>query len=537
MKKLVPIAVFLIAAALGLTIAWQTYQSGRDRGRARFETLANDVVDLVNERTDLHVSLLRSISAFLSTEDAYADRGPFARFVTSFDLDEHYRGADGYGLAPLLPAGQEAVAEARIEENYGIGRAVFPQTDQRWRAPVVILEPSDDTKRKALGYDMYSDPERRAAMQAAIESGEPTATGPVDLVGDAGARSSTGIVLYLPLYRGKPPQDAAGTREDVRGFVYAVYRVADLFDAALSHGSTASVAFTVWDQEIAPQNVVYTSENRPSSKFDDNYLVERAVTVGGRTWFFHLRPTDTFTPPSALPEALTMAAVSLLLAATLALLTRSQARRLEVVAALNAEIERNLEQKDLILQEMKHRIKNLLARVLAIARQTANSSEDLAAFNASFSARMQAMAKAQDLLTRAAWEQADLRELVLSELDQVFGDRLDESALAGPEVKLPERVTQALGLTIHELATNALKYGKVIDDGGGLEVRWSVTPGEPRMLEFQWREWGSTGLADDNKPGFGTRLIDANIRSELGGTVDRQFGEDGLRLALSIPLR
>ena len=481
-----------------MTIAWQTYASGQQRDRARFEAIAGDVVDRITERLDLHVSLLRSIAAFLSTEGGFGDRAPFSRFVTAFDLDEHYRGAEEYGLAWVIKSGDEAPAETRLKSNYDIDRAIFPATDQPWRAPVDHSQPSSKDTEAALGYDMYSDPVRRAAMNKAMLSGKPTATAPVDLRQDQGGDARPGLLVYLPLYKDGVAGGKATSLDQVRGFVFTAYRISHLFDAALKHGPIAPVAFTGLGPKIAPGNLIYSTAAKPSPRYADDYTVQQAVDVGGRSWIFQLSPTADYSPPSSFFEAGTIALVSLFLAASLALLTRSQTRRVEIAHALNREIEHSLAQKDLMLQEMKHRIKNLFARVLAISRQTAKNSDSLAAFNDTFSARLQAMANAQDLLTRAAWDKADLRELILSELRQVFGDRLDASVLKGPEVKLPERVTQALGLTVHELATNALKYGDVTGEGG-IEVRWSVDrAADGRVLQMQWREWG--GLSPLRSP-------------------------------------
>jgi two-component sensor histidine kinase len=177
-------------------------------------------------------------------------------------------------------------------------------------------------------------------------------------------------------------------------------------------------------------------------------------------------------------------------------------------------------EKDLMLQEMKHRIKNSIARVLAIARQTSSSSSSMEEFNKSFFARLQSMASAQELLTRSQWEKAELRTLVCSELEQVLGDSFAASRVSGPAVQLNERATQALGLTFHEMATNALKYG----DPEGIQnvLEWL----EP---ETSWRP--------DQKNGFGSRLMTLSIERELGGTIEKSVDKSGLIIKLTIPLR
>ncbi|TIO14990.1 MAG: sensor histidine kinase, partial [Mesorhizobium sp.] len=138
-----------------------------------------------------------------------------------------------------------------------------------------------------------------------------------------------------------------------------------------------------------------------------------------------------------------------------------------------------------------HRIKNSITRVLAIARQTASQATDVKEFSASFSARLQAMAASQDMLTRSRWQKADLGDLLRTELGQVFGKELSEGILSGPEVLLDETTTQALGLTFHELATNALKYGEAGNSVGALKVEWRVEGrGRERTLVLDWREAG-----------------------------------------------
>src|SRR5690606_11186807 len=119
----------------------------------------------------------------------------------------------------------------------------------------------------------------------------------------------------------------------------------------------------------------------------------------------------------------------LLLAAAVALVQRYQGRAYDAVSKLQQASETSLQEKDLMLQEMKHRIKNSIARVLAIARQTAGGATDIDEFSKSFSERLQAMAASQDMLTRSRWQKADLGELLKIELAQAFGKELPDSML------------------------------------------------------------------------------------------------------------
>ena len=141
------------------------------------------------------------------------------------------------------------------------------------------------------------------------------------------------------------------------------------------------------------------------------------------------------------------------------------------------------------------------------------------------------------MLTRSRWQKADLEDLLRIELGQVFGKDLPDGLLSGPQVLLDETTTQALGLTFHELATNALKYGEAANSVGALRVSWKVEGAkQARTLVLNWRESGQTALEAPAKTGFGTRLIDMNITRELTGTISREFRSDGLKVTIRIPL-
>ncbi len=227
----------------------------------------------------------------------------------------------------------------------------------------------------------------------------------------------------------------------------------------------------------------------------------------------------------------------LLLAIAIALVARYQERAYDAVSQLHETTEKSLLEKELMLQEMKHRIKNSIARVLAISRQTAAGASGIEEFAASFSARLQAMAASQDMLTRSRWQKADLGDLLRIELGQVFGKDLPDGLLSGPQVELDETSTQALGLTFHELATNALKYGEAGNSVGALKIDWRVEGSKQRReLVLNWRESGQTKLEAPSKTGFGTKLIDMNITRELQGTISREFHRDGLKVTIRIPL-
>ncbi|MFK5595658.1 sensor histidine kinase [Methylobacterium sp. HMF5984] len=187
-----------------------------------------------------------------------------------------------------------------------------------------------------------------------------------------------------------------------------------------------------------------------------------------------------------------------------------------------------------LLHELNHRVKNTLATVQALARQSTRGGE---APGERLEARILSLSKTHDLLTRDEWSGASLTEVLENELSP-YRTGPDHITLHGPEVSLPPRHVLALGMTVHELATNAAKYGALSAPGGRVRVEWSVTTGESGMLRLRlaWRESGGPPVAAPRRAGFGTRLIAGGVRRELDGEIDLDFEAGGVRCRLDVPL-
>jgi len=185
----------------------------------------------------------------------------------------------------------------------------------------------------------------------------------------------------------------------------------------------------------------------------------------------------------------------------------------------------------LLIDELNHRVKNTLATVQSIARQTAKGAPTIEAFREAFEARLLALSQTHNALTRGGWEQASLREL----LDQEFSPyRPEQVRLEGPDVSLKPREALALGMTFHELATNAAKYGALSQHRGCVEVDWSLDA--DRRLRLTWRERGGPAVAPPSRQGFGSRLVQSAVQAELGGETELTFRPAGLECRLTAPL-
>jgi len=181
----------------------------------------------------------------------------------------------------------------------------------------------------------------------------------------------------------------------------------------------------------------------------------------------------------------------------------------------------NSEQIRLLLHEVNHRSKNMLATVQALARKT---NCDDAGFIERFERRIAALAVNQDILVRREWREVPLEELVRLQLR--FVDQTDSHLrIAGPPYPLSPRAAQIIGMALHELATNSLKYGALSSDEGSVEIGWECSEADFKMW---WREHGGPPVAEPQRSGFGTMLIRDVPRSSLSAEVTMKFNPEGL---------
>ncbi len=185
--------------------------------------------------------------------------------------------------------------------------------------------------------------------------------------------------------------------------------------------------------------------------------------------------------------------------------------------------------RDLIAKELQHRMGNLLAVVTAIARQTF-ATADAASVDA-FCARMLALAAAQKLLIDAQTQAASVRDVVTDSLEP-HSSADDRVKLSGPEVALDGRRAHALMLALHELATNATKYGALSSETGGVEISWTEAGGQ---FELLWREHDGPLVVAPTRRGFGTKLVNRNLGVAFSGQVELAFDPTGFTCQLRAP--
>ena len=210
-------------------------------------------------------------------------------------------------------------------------------------------------------------------------------------------------------------------------------------------------------------------------------------------------------------------------------------RTLAVVLEIT-EHKRAQAHRDLLMNELAHRVKNTLATVQSIAMQTMNSSTTIEAFRTAFMARLMALSGTHNLLGVGDWHGALLRDVVLAELSPYQADENQRWTVEGGDVLLDANTALAFGMALHELTTNAAKYGALSVPTGHIDTAWRLRQtADGRRLNFTWQESGGPAVKK-SREGFGTKLITQGLALQLDGSVELDFDTDGIRCAIEIPL-
>ena len=191
----------------------------------------------------------------------------------------------------------------------------------------------------------------------------------------------------------------------------------------------------------------------------------------------------------------------------------------------------------LLMRELTHRSKNLLAVIQAMARQTARHTASTEVFVERFSARLQALAMSHDLLVQEGWHGASLHDLVKSQLGHYLGREQTQITYEGPSILLKPEAAQGLGLGLHELATNAAKYGALSTPLGHVDIRWRRLPAsEGNGIEILWQERGGPAVAAPSARGFGSMVIERHLANTLDGEVKLGFTPRGVECRILVPV-
>jgi two-component sensor histidine kinase len=204
---------------------------------------------------------------------------------------------------------------------------------------------------------------------------------------------------------------------------------------------------------------------------------------------------------------------------------------------LATQLARSQADRELLINELNHRVKNTLAAVQGLVSSTMRSALSIADAKTLIEKRITALGRAHDVLTQEYWEGADLRDLALSIVQPYRAEHSNGIEVSGPDLRVNPRAAVALAMVFHELMINAAKYGALSQPEGRVRVEWSTTEdGGHSTLRDVWMEMGGPLVQAPIRRGFGSTLIEQSITRELGGTFEKDFDRAGLICTMMIPL-
>lgn len=519
--RAVPVTIFLLTLTITALSVFAIERVEAQRVNAMLRQEALGVASALERRANSTASYLRAGAALFATLDR-VNAPLFRHFVTELRLDTDYRGAEGMGWAPRveradLPAyGRQLADEIAPDAQFHPALAA----DQPFAVPVTYLQPHTKRNLRAIGFDMYSEKVRRAAMIAAQRAARPVASGKVVLVQENGG-DAPGFVVYMPVF------ETRNGAPRLKGFIYSPFNAHDFLTSAIRLEDPDKVDIALYDTAAAHGNLLAST----TSRMADGPSVTVEISVAEHAWKLvaQQRGARTLSPLSMLTLLFGMLIASLLM--VLARLLTQQALEDRATAAW---LEEQNSIRNSLTRELNHRVKNTLANVLSLVALTRRRADDIDSFAESLSGRIRALSATHDLLTHSDWGTTPIRAVIEAELVPYAQEGSSTLQLSGPLIELAPNDALSLGLAIHELATNAAKYGALSVSGGKVRIAWEWLPDGRAQVE--WVELDGPPVEHRGR-GFGTELIEKIVAHELGNPVDLRFDRDGVRCTLVVPVR
>lgn len=516
-----PLLLFILVAIGTLLSVLAIERAEADRRQLELDRNVTEVASGLQRRASENIAILRAGAALFATNDRVSPQ-QFGEIASGLYSRNDFHGSMGIGWARWMRSEDSLRLEAASVAQAPGDRVHPPSRPGTPAVPILYLEPRTLENLAALGFDMYSDAVRRQAMDTAARLGQPVASGKVALMQNRSRPGARGFVIYMPVFQGR------GAQRAIRGFVYSPFRseafVASAVELVRDHQMTIAVYDDMEDAEHLLAGQVRFEKG--------DMTMDRRIMVANRTWVVRVSAPGT-------TLLSTLSRVILVFGAVLALLVTLIARLITKRAAEDrAMLEWFSGQSAIrtsLTRELNHRVKNTLANVLSIVALTRRRSASLDAFAESLTGRIRALSATHDLLSHSDWTNAPIAEIVRSELAPYMADTDQHVEMSGPDISLAPNDALSLGLAIHELATNAAKYGALSTTEGRVFIAWRQL--SPEVAELHWREAGGPPVQIPAKRGFGRDLLEKIVAHELQSTVDLRFDPEGVACTLRVPIR
>lgn len=339
-------AILFFSAVISVAAWYFSHSSVVHSAETRFTFKSDDIQASIQKRMQAQEAALWSGIGFFKGSD-HVSRAEWAEFVETLHLEHYLPGLQGFGYAEFVrPEERDAYVEGIRAEGFKYFD-IRPEGKREVYTSIIYLEPFSDRNLRAFGYDMFSEPTRRAAMQRAIDTGKAAVSGMVTLVQETGKDVQRGFLMYLPLYsKGMPTETIAQRRAAVQGFVYSPFRINDLMSGILGR-EDKEIAFRIYDgTAVVAKNKLYDSA-QGEGEFShysgySQFKGERDLRIGGHDWKIEFLSRPNFISVSEQNQPFIIAAgailIDLLLFLTISSLSHQRRRAMAMAQAMTTEL-------------------------------------------------------------------------------------------------------------------------------------------------------------------------------------------------------
>lgn len=295
--------VLVVSLVLTIGITYIFYRSAKAKDLTRFNNETLRVQTVIENKINLYMALLKGGRGFVESAKEL-NRKNFSNYVESLELDKNYVGVQGIGYNKIvLPNEREAVQKQMKSEGYSDFK-IFPEGERDLFQTIIYLEPLNERNKKAIGYDMSTEANRREALERARDSGQAAATAKVTLIQENEIDNQAGFLIYLPIYTKGELPTAEARKENLTGYIYSPFRMEDFLNEIQTNSSVFDIAISIYDGAVNPANLLAQTVPKDDKIFGYNinepYTRQEELYVGGRKWIINYNTLPTFDEQSSL---------------------------------------------------------------------------------------------------------------------------------------------------------------------------------------------------------------------------------------------
>ena len=284
-RQIVPYLVLLGTLILTAIATYYVESTARNQDRLQFNASAQQTENLIRDRVKTYIALLRAGSGLFASHDT-VDREEFRTYMEQLKLRREYPGIQGIGFTIRVRPSEKDQLIARMKAEGIPNFAINPDYPRSEYHAIIYLEPLDERNKAAIGFDMFTEPVRRRAMEHARDGGIPVASGRVKLRQEIDAKKQAGFLIYFPIYRGNyTPPTVTEKREKLLGFIYSPFRMDDLMQGLFGNYPNVFIDFKIYDGlAITPSSLIYDSNSSRLLGFKPQFEGRKMLSIAGQTW-------------------------------------------------------------------------------------------------------------------------------------------------------------------------------------------------------------------------------------------------------------